>query len=142
MKSEAKPHIILDTNTFVSGIIFKGDLLRRLVNLAVDEYRLVFSNETWDELSKVFQREKFEENLPLGTRLSVLAFLASTVTVIHPTSIVSDCRDPKDNKFLALALDANVETIISGDGDLKALDPWRGIRIVSPEEFARSVGLK
>jgi uncharacterized protein len=142
MKSEAKPHIILDTNTFVSGIIFKGDLLRRLVNFSVDEYRLVFSNETWDELAEVFQREKFEENLPLGTRLSVLAYLATRVTVINPTSIITDCRDPKDNKFLALALDAKVETIVSGDGDLKTLDPWRGIRILSPEAFARSIGLK
>ncbi len=142
MKSEAKPRIILDTNTFVSGIVFKDDLLRRFVNFAVDEYGLVFSNETWDELSKVFQRDKFEENLPLGTRLSVLALLASRVTVIHPTSIVTDCRDPKDNKFLALALDANVETIVSGEGDLKTLDPWRGILILSPEAFASSIGLK
>jgi predicted nucleic acid-binding protein len=41
-----------------------------------------------------------------------VAFLAARVTVIHPTSIVTDCRDPKDNKFLALALDANVETVL------------------------------
>jgi uncharacterized protein len=142
MNPVVKPRIILDTNTFVSGIIFKGDVLRRIVELAMSDYDVVFSSETWDELAIVFQREKFEQNLPLGTRLGVLADLASRVTVIHPTSIVTDCRDPRDNKFLALALDANVGTIISGDDDLRVLDPWRGIRIVTSEEFARSVGLQ
>jgi uncharacterized protein len=138
MKPAVKTRIILDTNTFVSGIIFKGNLLRQLVTLVVNDYELMFSDETWDELAQVFQREKFEQHLPLGTRLSVLADLAARITVIRPTSVITDCRDPKDNKFLALALDGNVATIISGDADMKALNPWRGIGIVSPEEFVRS----
>jgi uncharacterized protein len=142
MSLALKPCIILDTNTFVSGIIFKGDVLRRIVQFAIAEYEVVFSPETWDELAFVFQREKFEQNLPLGLRLSVLAQLASRVKVIHPTTRVTDCRDPRDNKFLELALDAHVQTIVSGDADLKVLDPWRGVRILSPEIFAQSVGLK
>jgi uncharacterized protein len=142
MTPVVKTRVILDTNTFVSGIIFKGDVLRRVVEFAVDEYEVVFSSETWDELAFVLQREKFEQNLPLGTRLGVLAELAARVTEINPTTFVTDCRDPKDNKFLSLALDANVGIIVSGDADLKVLDPWRGIRIMSPEEFARLVGLK
>jgi uncharacterized protein len=142
MTPVVKTRVILDTNTFVSGIIFKGDVLRRVVEFAVDEYEVVFSSQTWDELAFVFQREKFEQNLPLGTRLGVLAELAARVTEINPTTFVTDCRDPKHNKFLSLALDANVGIIVSGDADLKVLDPWRGIRIMSPEKFARLVGLK
>ena len=142
MNPVVKPRIILDTNTIVSGIIFKGDLLRRLVEFVVDEYEIVVSVETWDELSYVFQREKFDQHLPLGTRLTILAELAARVKEFQPTSVITECRDPKDNKFLALALDAGVGTIVSGDDDLRVLDPWRGIRIVSPNEFARSIGLK
>ena len=142
MNPVVKPRIILDTNTFVSGIIFKGNILRRIVEFAVDECELVFSNETWDELARVFQRDKFEGHLPLGIRLSVLADLATRITLIHPTSHITDRRDPKDNKFLSLAIDANVAVIVSGDDDLRVLDPWRGIHIVSPDEFASSAGLK
>ena len=48
---------------------------------------------------------------------------------------VTDCRDPKDNRFLALALDSESDCIVSGDADLLALNPWRGIEIVSPGAF-------
>jgi hypothetical protein len=43
---------------------------------------------------------------------------------------VTDCRDPKDNKYLELALAAGAETIVSSDDDLLVLHPWRGVRIL------------
>jgi len=48
---------------------------------------------------------------------------------------VTDCRDPKDNKYLELALAAGAETIVSGDDDLLVLDPWRGARIMRPADY-------
>jgi uncharacterized protein len=138
MTPVVKTRIILDTNTLVSGIIFKGPVLRRLVEYAIDELDVIFSPDTWDELALVFQCEKFEQILSLGTRLAVLAELATRVTVLHSTTVVTHCRDPKDDKFLALALDAQVATIVSGDTDLRASNPWRGVRILSPEEFLLS----
>ena len=46
-------------------------------------------------------------------------------------------RDPKDNKFLSLAIDANAITIVTGDDDLKVLHPYKGIAIQSPADFIR-----
>ena len=49
------------------------------------------------------------------------------------------CRDPDDELFLALALAADAETIVSGDDDLLILTPWRGIAICTPADYlARS----
>jgi hypothetical protein len=48
---------------------------------------------------------------------------------------VTDCRDPKDNKYLELSLAAGAETIVSSDDDLLVLDPWRGVRIMRPAEY-------
>jgi predicted nucleic acid-binding protein len=45
------------------------------------------------------------------------------------------CRDPKDNQFLALALVAEANLLISSDEDLLVLHPWRGIPIVTPALF-------
>jgi putative PIN family toxin of toxin-antitoxin system len=47
---------------------------------------------------------------------------------------ISDCRDPKDNKFLELANDGNTGYIITGDKDLLTLHP-SGISIVTPAQF-------
>jgi predicted nucleic acid-binding protein len=48
---------------------------------------------------------------------------------------VTDCRDPKDDKYLELALAADAGTIVSGDADLLVLDPWRGVRILKSAAY-------
>ena len=49
------------------------------------------------------------------------------------------CRDPLDNKFLALALASEADTLISSDEDLLVLHPWRGIPILTPAQFDRLI---
>jgi predicted nucleic acid-binding protein len=49
--------------------------------------------------------------------------------------VITDCRDPKDNKFLELAIDGNADYIITGDPDLLILHSYRGISIVTPSQF-------
>jgi putative PIN family toxin of toxin-antitoxin system len=137
MRTEPKPRLILGTNGIISGVLFKGEAIRSLLLYAFNEYPLVFSQATWDALASVFQRDAFEKIMPLGARLRVLAELASKVEVVESTSIVTDCRDPKDNKFLSLALDANAIAIVTGDDDLKVLHPYKGIAIQSLADFMR-----
>jgi putative PIN family toxin of toxin-antitoxin system len=137
MRTEPKPRLILDTNVIFSGVLFKGEAIRSLLIYVLNEYQLVFSQTTWDELASVFQRDAFKKMMPLGARLRVLAELASKVEVVESTSIVTDCRDPKDNKFLSLAIDANAIAIVTGDDDLKVLHPYKGIAIQSPADFMR-----
>ncbi len=55
-----------------------------------------------------------------------------------PEITVSDCRDPDDNKFLELALSANADCIITGDKDLLELAPYKGIKILSANDFLES----
>lgn len=48
---------------------------------------------------------------------------------------IKESRDPKDDKFLELAINGKTDFIISGDGDLQILNPFRKISIISPREF-------
>ena len=48
---------------------------------------------------------------------------------------LAECRDPKDNKFLELAVNGRADAIISGDADLLQLDVFRGIPIITPAAF-------
>ena len=45
------------------------------------------------------------------------------------------CRDPKDDRILELALNGDAGVIVTGDMDLLVLNPFRGVRIVTPTEF-------
>ncbi len=51
------------------------------------------------------------------------------------------CRDPKDDKYLQLAVDGNADFLITGDQDLLVLNPFHGIRILRPADFLRELEL-
>ena len=48
------------------------------------------------------------------------------------------CRDSKDNKILELAVSGAADFVVSGDGDLLVLHPFRGISILRPREFLQA----
>jgi putative PIN family toxin of toxin-antitoxin system len=53
------------------------------------------------------------------------------------TERIAACRDPKDDKFLELAVNGHADLIVSGDADLLALNPFRGIPIITPAVCAQ-----
>jgi predicted nucleic acid-binding protein len=49
---------------------------------------------------------------------------------------VHECRDPKDDKYLELAVAGKADVIVSSDvGHLQVMHPWRGIAILSPADY-------
>lgn len=127
------PPIVLDTNLLVSAALLPDSASAQALRQAVLSHELAFSDATWDELHEVLHRPRFDRYFPHASqRSNYLHTLARAGRWHHVVSTVADCRDAKDNKFLALALDANAATIVSGDQDLLCLHPWRGIAIVPP----------
>ncbi|MGD0800368.1 MAG: putative toxin-antitoxin system toxin component, PIN family [Terracidiphilus sp.] len=43
--------------------------------------------------------------------------------------------DPRDDKFLEVAVHGKADAILTGDADLLTLDPFQRVRIVTPQEF-------
>jgi uncharacterized protein len=90
------------------------------------------------EIVGVLDRPRFARTIPLARRQHFLQALRSTAVWFEPTLRVTDCRDPKDNKYLELALAAGADMIVSSDADLLVLHPWRGIRILNPADYLAS----
>jgi uncharacterized protein len=65
--------------------------------------------------------------------------LLASAELVRITERIAACRDPTDDKFLELAVNGHADQIISGDGDLLALNPFRGIPIAPPASFVQSV---
>lgn len=80
-------------------------------------------------------RQKFSRIRSLGERQDLLAICRLLFEPIDVKERVLDCRDPKDNKFLELAVSGKADFIITGDADLLSLHPWRGIGILSPADY-------
>jgi uncharacterized protein len=87
------------------------------------------------ELRSVLARPKFAPHLTAEDREEILALVTDAAVRFEPNLAVTDCRDRKDNMYLELAASVGAEIIVSSDGDLLDLDPWRGIRIVRPRAY-------
>jgi uncharacterized protein len=96
---------------------------------------VLFSVETLNELRSVLLRPKFNAYSPREERLQ---FIEDFETFAIPTAVqstISVCRDPRDDKFLSLAISGNADLILTGDTDLMVLHPFRGINILSPTDY-------
>ena len=65
--------------------------------------------------------------------------IGRVVKHIMVQSVITDCRDADDNKFLALALDSAAKFIVTGDRDLLELHPWRGVQVLTSGDFVRAM---
>ena len=127
--------VVIDTNAWISRLLLADSVAARVVDKALARFEVVVSEASVEELADVLSREKFDRHVSLQDREEFLRRLLQVTTMVPVLSEITDCRDPKDNRFLALALDSESDCIVSGDGDLLALNPWRGIEIVSPGAF-------
>ena len=130
--------VVIDTNVWISRLLLADSVAGRAINKALEEFEVVVSEASVDELARVLSRAKFDRYVSVQDREEFLRRLLKVTTMVAVLSEISDCWDPKDNRFLALALDSESDCIISGDADLLALNPWREIEIVSPGSFLAS----
>jgi putative PIN family toxin of toxin-antitoxin system len=83
-----------------------------------------------------FLREKFDKYHPFEDRVKFLSYLeAQLLQWPQPVEKIKVCRDPKDDKYLELAVSAKAYCIITGDKDLLVLNPFENIPIISSAEF-------
>lgn len=109
----------------------------QVVNIALQKGILVFSAETKSEIASVIQRDKFTKYRSLADRLNAVETIFSKCMQLDTkTTDLIMCRDFSDVKFLRLAFEAKADCLISGDADLKVLNPFRGIPILSITEFS------
>ena len=132
MKSDLR--CVVDTGVAVSALLLPRSVPRQAFDAAA-RGRLLVSEATIGELDDVLRRPKFNTYLSEERRLTFLAALLREAEMVDVMDVVTACRDPKDNKFLELALSGQANHIITGDLDLLVLHPFRGIAVVNPKAF-------
>jgi putative PIN family toxin of toxin-antitoxin system len=129
--------LVVDTNVFVSAIVLPFSVPRRAVDKALDQGLLLCSEATMSELAEVLFRQKLDRYVSREDREHVLQQLASATEFVPIVQLVRQCRDPKDDKFLEVALSGRADVIVTGDADLLAMHPWRDIEILAPADYLK-----
>jgi putative PIN family toxin of toxin-antitoxin system len=97
--------------------------------------KILLSAAVLGELRDVLVREKLRRYADEDLALEFLSEVSAESEWVNPDREVVACRDPKDDKFLSLAVCGRATHLVTGDADLLALNPFEGIRIVTPRQF-------
>jgi uncharacterized protein len=122
--------VVLDASTFVSAVLKAGSIPERALLRAISEPNaLLLSAEVEAEYGEVLFRPKFDRYVSRERRQEALDIVVVAAEWIEPTVSVRECRDPKDDKYLALAASGYADVLVSSDAqDLLAMHPWREFR--------------
>lgn len=128
-----KPRVVLDTNVWLSGIVFGGTPARLIRLFARKNVEVVISEQLMAELKRVIT-QKFPTHISdLDPVEQSLHKDAEWVGLGGRTAKVS--RDPDDDMVIETAILGKCQYIISGDQDLLSLGEYDNILIVTPSEF-------
>ena len=130
---------VFDTNVLVSALLFAESKPAQAFFLALRTGRLLTSLAALHELSTVLHRKKFDKYLISDDRDQFLDDYTRSTLTVDITETIQLCRDPKDDKFLEIAVNGAATYLITGDPDLLMLHPFRGIPILSPDIFLRII---
>ena len=129
--------LVYDTNIIISALLFEGSKPSKAFDIGINQGAILFSSPTFTELEEVLSRNKFDQYISHEERKQFLTSFILDSTPVEISETISECRDPKDNKFLELAVCGKADFIISGDEDLLVLNPFRNIQILTPDSFLK-----
>lgn len=125
---------VIDNNVVVSALLVAG-VPRSAFNKLLDAGSILMSVPVLLELAEVLNRNKFEKYLTHDERMRFMVGLMKDAEMVEISETVKICRDPKDNMLLELAVSGDADYLITGDGDLLVLNPFRGMEILTPRGF-------
>jgi len=137
MKAE---RVVVDTNVLISALLQpSGRTAEILTAIREAGGALLFSDDTFEVLASRLMRPKFDRYVDHELRQRFIADLAGVAEWVAITGSVRACRDPDDDKVLETAINGEADSIVTGDADLLALDPFAGMRILRPQEFLNAL---
>lgn len=135
--------VVVDTNVWISALLTPhGPPAKVAEYLGTDAFTPVLTAPLLEELSTVGRRRRLVERFGLTeSRLVALTalLLEKALTVPSENLDLQVCRDPRDDMFLAAAITADADFIVTRDNDLKR-DP--AVATFLAERKARALSVR
>jgi putative PIN family toxin of toxin-antitoxin system len=134
--------VVFDTNVVVEAIFWpRSNARRALTGLARRRFRTVVNSvilEEYHAITAELRQRLFSHTQPSGA----LSWIAAKSIHVDPVPLHGrPSLDPKDNVFVATAMAAGAEFLVSQDRDLLVLEKPFGIAIVTPVQLIRRLQL-
>lgn len=130
--------VVLDTNIYISAMLFGGDCETILNFLESNGSKILISDFIFSEIETVLEKKfKWDKEEIEAVILDIQnkTFFVKTISKIN---IIKENKF--DNKILECAVDGKADMIISGDTKhIQPLGKIKGIPILSPRKFLDSI---
>jgi uncharacterized protein len=124
--------VVFDCGVLMSAIGWQGNPRRCLALVAHRQVRLCATAEIWDEYDRLIPAELARRRPEVDPR-PTLEWLLTVAHLVQPAPLGKQrSRDPKDDPYLACALGAGAEAIVTNDRDLLDLQKPFGVSVVTP----------
>jgi putative PIN family toxin of toxin-antitoxin system len=125
--------VVLDANVVFAGVGWRGEAYQCLLAMARRRIRVFATLEILEEVRALTAARADKFKFPPHT---LLAWYYDRVKLVEPAPLGKQrSRDVKDDPYLACALAAGAQIIVSRDDDLLALKKPFGIQILMPREL-------
>ncbi|MBI5100455.1 MAG: putative toxin-antitoxin system toxin component, PIN family [Nitrospirae bacterium] len=129
--------VVLDTNILISALLFRGELSRVVDLWKKGRIVPVISKETFQEFKAVLHYPKFRLS-----RAEIKTIIEDEVLPFFEVAETADkvkgiCTDPDDDKFIACAVAASADFIVTGDSALCDVGKYRSVRIIKAVDLLK-----
>ncbi len=130
---------VLDANVVAAGVLWEGEGWMLFVKLARRRFQCFGTDQTLEETRATCLRLIREEQARHNAAAR-LNWYIDQAHLVSPSPLGKQrSRDPKDDPYLAAALGARADVIVTYDHDLLALQKPFGVQIVSPAQFVKQL---
>jgi putative PIN family toxin of toxin-antitoxin system len=129
--------VVLDTNIYISALMF-GGLPGSLLDLAsLQSFALILSPDLLEEL---YEKLRGKFGVPAEDVALIRSRLVNVAEVVQPRESLSViAEDPDDNRVQECAVEGKADLIVSGDRHLLKLANYQSISIIAVRQFLESI---
>ncbi|MFZ1812121.1 MAG: putative toxin-antitoxin system toxin component, PIN family [Candidatus Saccharimonadales bacterium] len=128
--------VVIDSNIWISALVFGGTPRQVFEHCVRDGIRIVVSEQLLSEIRRNLH-SKFPDFVDDFESLRIA--LHDCLDTVRLGALTIDvCRDPDDNMVLETAVLGAAESIVSGDKDVLTLQTYQAITVLNPAQFIAS----
>jgi putative PIN family toxin of toxin-antitoxin system len=128
--------VVIDTSSLISYILTKGEIMSQVMAAwRKDDFILLSSPDTRAELSAVLNRPEIQKLSSVSLAPFAEGVEKFSQHVPGQLKFKGISRDPKDDKFLACAVEGKAHYLVSSDNDLLEIGKYETVCILNPGQF-------
>lgn len=127
---------VIDTNLIVSYLLTQSETMSRLIDhWEQGHFISLFSPPMLSELREVVYRPRLRQKMSVDPTVLLDSLEADAELVPGILTLPGVCRDPKDEPFIAYAVEGNAAYLVTGDDDLLSMRGYQNVTMIRAYDF-------